>query len=190
MLARVGRHRTNLSLRLSKRLRPPFISRSSFACFSVRDYSWQCTKFNTLPVYFKDCSSKMEYKQTTCLAESMLRGEIYCVLTSHATPLSVGRSFLLMPSFLTGVTATSSRNNSSSSGASGGLGPGGGLIQQIKNYKKRCSELSLDKILLMSLRRLGLLSNHTCIHWGQEGQEVSQDLAQQKASACNFSLTM
>lgn len=34
---------TNLSLRFSNMLRPPFISRSSFACFSVKDCKNECT---------------------------------------------------------------------------------------------------------------------------------------------------
>ena len=64
----------------------------------------------------------------------MLRGDIYCVLTSHATPLSVGLSFLFMPSFFIGVTTSSSRNNSSSSGARGGLILGG--LQEYKTSKE------------------------------------------------------
>nr|GMC70927.1 hypothetical protein Iba_chr03aCG20370 [Ipomoea batatas] len=78
---------------------PPLFSRNSFACFSVK----------------------------TCFVESMLREDIYCVLTSQETPLSVGLSFLLMPSFLIGVIGSSSRNKASSSRSRGVLSPLGGL---------------------------------------------------------------
>ena len=72
----------------------------------------------------------------------MLRGDIYCVLTSQATPLSVGLSFLLMPLFFTGVTETSSRNNSSSSGSSVSLTLGG-LIKQVQRDDQHCYAIEM-----------------------------------------------
>lgn len=66
----------------------------------------------------------------TCLVDSILRGDMYWVLTSQETPLSVGLSFFLMPSVLIGVIGSSSRNNSSSSGSRGILSPFGGLINR------------------------------------------------------------
>jgi hypothetical protein len=77
----------------------------------------------------------------TCFVDSVLSGDIYCVLTSHATPLSVGLSFLLMPLFFTGVTATSSCNNSSSSGARGGLALGG-LIKRVQTDNLSCHAIN------------------------------------------------
>jgi uncharacterized protein YbdZ (MbtH family) len=65
------------------------------------------------------------YKKHTILADSVLREDIYCVLTSHDMPLSVGRSFRLIPSGFTGVTTSSSRNSSSSSLESEGHSAGG-----------------------------------------------------------------
>lgn len=112
---------TYLLFRLSKMPRPPFISLSSLACFSVKDYR-NVHKFIACRV---QCTIVSIYKRNTCFVDSMLRGDIYCVLTSHATPLSVGLSFLFMPSFLIGVAASSSRNSSSSSGARGCLTLGG-----------------------------------------------------------------
>jgi len=116
---------TYLLFRLSKMPRP-FISLSSLACFSVKDYR------NVHKFLLVECNaSSCQYiKPNTCFVDSMLRGDIYCVLTSHATPLSVGLSFLFMPSFLIGVAASSSRNSSSSSGARGCL-PLGGLYKKV-----------------------------------------------------------
>lgn len=82
----------------------------------------------------------------------MLRGDIYCVLTSQATPLSVGRSFLLMPLFFTGVAATSSRNNSSSSKARGGLTLGGLIEPGKKTDIQYCHAIKTTDVL----KRLGL----------------------------------
>jgi hypothetical protein len=73
----------------------------------------------------KQITSNELHEKHTSLADSMLRGDIYCVFTSQETPLSVGLSFLFMPSLFTGVTDSSSCNNSSSSGARSGLTLGG-----------------------------------------------------------------
>lgn len=60
---------------------------------------------------------------------------MYWVLTSQATPLSVGLSFFFMPSVLIGVIGSSSSSNSSSSGSRGILSPLGGLVNREINKK-------------------------------------------------------
>lgn len=108
----------------------------------------------------------------TCLADSLLMEEMYCVFTSQETPLSVGLSFLLMPSFLIGVTASSSRNSSSSSGARGALNLGG---------LKSDTTISIPVDELSHLRdNVAFLRDHTCIHLGQAGPRVFQDQARQR----------
>lgn len=130
---------------------------------------------------------KLKQAYHTCFAASILREEIYCVLTSQETPLSVGRSFILIPSFLTGVTASPSRNSSSSSGARGGLMLGG-LVKE-NNYDQ--SDDGVWDLWWPSTEdSTSYCRAHTCIHWCQVGLAVSRDLVQQKVWACAFSPMM
>ena len=99
---------------------------------------------------------------------------MYCVLTSQETPLSVGLSFRLIPSFFIGVTTSSSSRSSSSSGARGGLTLGGLIKQTEKDYQNHGIRKQRSK---KSFKRV---KYDTCIHWGQAGPVESQDLAQQK----------
>lgn len=107
-------------------------------------------------------------KIDTCLADSLLMEEMYCVFTSQETPLSVGLSFLRMPSFLIGVTASSSRNSSSSSGARGIFTLGG---------LKSATTISIP---VDELRQNKFERDHTCIHLGQADPRVFQDQARQR----------
>lgn len=76
---------------------------------------------------------------------------MYCVFTSQETPLSVGLSFFLMPSFFAGVTTPSSRNNSSSSGARGGLTDGGLNRQKLSDLEKENAKVGHGKVLSVGL---------------------------------------
>lgn len=97
---------------------------------------------------------------------------MYCVLTSQETPLSVGLSFLLMPSFLIAVTASSSRKSSSSSGARGALTLGG---------LKSVTRVSIPVDEVKQLRQdITVLRDHTCTHLGQADPMVFQDQARQR----------
>lgn len=121
-------YRAYLLLRFSKKeLRPSLVSRISFACFSVIDWKTQyLANYMNRRVAFRQKKLRIKSFASTILASSILIGEMYWVLTNHETPISLGRSFLLIPSCLIGVTTSSSRNSSSSSGVMGEY-IGGGL---------------------------------------------------------------